>query len=106
MLVRDPRELVEVGEEFDAVAVPHGELPFDVASIRPPCGRVPGPDLVRIEGVEALRDVTERRCVAGEVAVDVVGVNLVLNERAVQDNLVNSYLPQLPHKNLRLVDQL
>ncbi len=105
--VADPGKLAEVWVQLDAIRVPHRELLLRVAAIRPARGRIPGPDPERVEQVQPVLEPTARQIgqVADEVAVDVVRVRLVLDERAVDEDVRDPHLPELTDEDREMVDE-
>lgn len=79
-LIDDAGALADMGEQLNAVLVPHRQLCLSAAMQRTAFGGVPRPN--RIEQLQLSFEfaaVTERRC-ADEVSIDVVWMRLVLGE--------------------------
>jgi hypothetical protein len=87
-----------VGVQLHSVGVPHWQLSFPIPAIRAPSIRLPSPALPGIDAIELAFKPTGRQVtrIALEVAVDVVRVVLVLDERAVNEDLLHAHSFQLP----------
>ena len=71
-------------------------------------GGVPGPDAVGVKRVERALELAGGQAtdVDGEVAVDIVGVRLVLDERAIEEDVGDADGPELADEGLGLVDEV
>lgn len=94
--------------EFDAVVVPHGELRFGVVAVAAPRGGISGPGFVRVEPVQASLELprSEALDLDLEVSADVIGVRFRFDERPVEEDGVDSHLPELSDEDLGLTDEV
>jgi hypothetical protein len=90
-----------------AVLVPHGELLLRIPAAWLPRGRVPGPNLERIEQVQIPHQFAGLQLdqAANKVSIDVVGVVFVFGKRAIGEHLADACLPELPRESLKVADQ-
>ena len=97
-----------VRPDVNVISVPHWKVGDGIVSVSSSLVRVPGPNLPRIEEIQALFKIP--RCdvvrAADEVGVDVVWVRLVFNKGAVDEDLGDANVPQLPGEKLKIVDKL
>src|SRR5262245_28898647 len=87
--------------------MPHGQLLLRVSPERASLFGIPGPNLVVIQEVETALEVATGQLaqLAHEVAVDIVRVVLVLDERSVDEDVANAHLPELSHHDFEIVDE-
>ena len=66
---------------------------------------IPRPYTERIERIELALEVAggDTANVANEVAIDVIGMGLVLSERAVEVDLINPHRPELANEDFSLI---
>lgn len=94
--------------ELDPIGVPHGQLLLRVAAVRPSRRRVPRPHLVLVEEVEVALQIAGREVaqLADEVAVDVVRMHFVFDERPVDEDVGHADANELIDEDGEVVDEL
>src|SRR5687768_7015999 len=93
--------------ELHPIAVSHRQLALRRASGGSSAGRIPGPDFVRIELVELSLQApcNNVALVTLEVAINVVRMIFLFDERAVDEYLLDADLPELVDEDLKIVDE-